>query len=198
MIKHTEYIKLPLAVEQLFSQIKESTIQTYQPISCGYTHSYELKKMSDFRLMEGVIVPPHDDGIAGYRAILILHNPSNSYIIRGTNQNLSPQKRGTMVVLDINAQHEVRSKDPNGRLGSWAGLVWGLGGHPLIKTQWSVEEVAKKAKGEFINLCHSILEENLEPSEQLTATTAPNLFPKAKISASSLESLQSSSCLEYG
>ncbi|MEO0435102.1 MAG: hypothetical protein AAF151_25800 [Cyanobacteria bacterium J06656_5] len=198
MIKHTEYIKLPLAAEQLFSRLKENTIQAYQPISCGYTHSYELKKMSDFRLMEGVIVPPHDDGIAGYRAILILHNPSNSYIIRGTNQNLSPQKRGTMVVLDINAQHEVRSKDPNGRLGSWAGLVWGLGGHPLIKTQWSVEKVAKKAKDEFISLCHSILEENLETTKQLAVKTDPDLPHKAEISANSLGSLQSSNYLEYG
>ncbi|MEL7509520.1 MAG: hypothetical protein AAFN42_19485, partial [Cyanobacteria bacterium J06554_1] len=88
-----------------------------------------------------------------------------------------------MIVLDIDAQHEVRSKDPNGRLGSWAGLIWGLGGHPLIKTQWSVEEVAKKAKGEFINLCHSVLAENLETPKPLAATTAPDLFPKADISA---------------
>lgn len=198
MIKHTEYIKLPLAAEQLFSRLKENTIQTYKPISCGYTHSYELKNLSDFRLMEGVIVPPHSDGIAGYRAILILHNPSNSYIIRGTSQNLSPQKRGTLIVLDIDAQHEVHSKDPNGRLGAWAGLVWGLGGHPLIKTQWSVEEVAKKAKGEFINLCHTYLKEKLETSEQRSVTTAPALFPKAEISASSLGYPQLSNYLEYG
>ena len=162
MIKYTEILKLPLAANQLLTYLQTITVQPYRPLSCGYTHSHELQNWSDFRLMEGVIVPPHSDGVAGYRPILMLHNPSNNYIIRGCDENkvqaFSPQKRGTLIVLDIDAQHEVHSKDPNGNLGPWSGLVWGLKGQPLMKTEWGVEEIAQKAKQEFLNLCATIEE----------------------------------------
>ncbi len=157
MIVHTERLELPLDFEKLFSYLQSITAQPYQPFRCGYTHSYELQNLPDFRLMEGVIVPPHSDGIAGYRPILMLHNPGNSYIIHGTRQASFPQRRGTMIILDIDAQHEVRSKDPNGGFGAWAGLVWGLSGQPLMKTEWDTKTVAEKAKEEFAKLCHTVL-----------------------------------------
>ncbi len=84
----------------------------------------------------------------------MLHNPGNSYVIRGTYQAfLKPQRRGTMVILDIDAQHEVHSKDPNGGFGAWAGLVWGLNGQPLLKAEWDKERVAERAKVEFEAFC---------------------------------------------
>ncbi|MBT9316465.1 hypothetical protein [Leptothoe spongobia] len=171
MIKYTETIQLPLAADQLLSYLQNITVQPYKPLSCGYIHSHELKSLPDFRLMEGVIVPPHSDGIAGYRPILMLRNPSNSYIVRGTDQTLSPQKRGTLIVLDIDIQHEVRSTDPNGRLGNWSGLVWGLSGQPLLKAEWSTENVAEMAKQEFLKLCGTI-HERLESS--IASTSARN------------------------
>ena len=163
MIKHTETIKLPLTADQLLNHLQNITVQPYRPFSCGYLHSYELESLPDFRLMEGVNVPSHRDGIAGYRPILMLHNPSNSYTIRGTDQVLSPQKQGTFIVLDIDDPHEVHNKDPNGRLGSWSGLVWGLSGQPLIKSEWTVEHTAETAKQEFLKLCETI-KKKLEPS----------------------------------
>lgn len=168
MIKYTENIQLPLAADQILSYLQGITGQPYRPFSCGYTYSYELQKLPDFRLMEGKIVPPHNDGIAGYRPILMLHNPSNSYIIRGTDQSLSPQRRGTLMVLDIDLQHEVRSKDPNARFGSWSSVIWGLNAQPLIKTEWTVEHAAEVAKQEFLKLCVTI-QGSLDPSIALTS-----------------------------
>ncbi|MGD1857323.1 MAG: hypothetical protein ACFB2W_24065 [Leptolyngbyaceae cyanobacterium] len=108
--------------------------------------------------MEGAVVPPHSDGIAGYRPFLILHNPSNNYTIRGVRQVCAPQVQSTLAILDIDTPHEVHSKDPNGRLGSWAGLVWGLSGQPLLKNQWSLQDTTEAAKREFLNFCHAIQE----------------------------------------
>ncbi|MEA5466216.1 hypothetical protein [Leptothoe sp. PORK10 BA2] len=156
MITYTETLKLPLAANHLLSHLQSITIQLYKPLVCDYTHSYELQTLPDFRLMEGAIVPPHSDGIAGYRPILMLHNPSNSYTIRGTEQIFSPQRQGTLVILDIDAQHEVHSKDPNARLGNWSGVVWGLNGQPLLKDEWSVEQVTAMAKQDFLKLCETI------------------------------------------
>lgn len=154
MIVHAELLSLPVAPVQLLTRLKSITTQPYQPISCGYTHSYELKRLPNFRLMEGIIVPPHSDGIAAYRPILMLHNPSNSYVMRGTGQDLSPQQKGSLIVLDIDAEHEVHSKDPNGRLGPWMGLVWGPGGQPLMKTEWEMGKVVERARAEFLGLCN--------------------------------------------
>ncbi|MBX2865645.1 MAG: hypothetical protein KTR27_18995 [Leptolyngbyaceae cyanobacterium MAG.088] len=67
-----------------------------------------------------------------------------------------PQRRGTIVVLDIDAPHEVHSKDPNGDFGAWAGLVWGLSGQPLMKTEWDAKSVAEKARDEFATLCQTV------------------------------------------
>lgn len=90
----------------------------------------------------------------------MLHNPSNSYVIQGASQNLEPQRKGTLIILDIDAEHEVRSKDPNGRLGSWMGLVWGPEGQPLMKSEWDVGEVVERARGELSRLCAEIIKEN--------------------------------------
>lgn len=163
MIVHTEELELPdTNWKKLYPYLQTITVQPYQPFKCGYTHSYELKNWPDFRLMEGVIVPPHSDRIAAYRPILMLHNPGNSYVIRGTCQAVFPQRRGTIVVLDIDTQHEVHSKDPNGGFGAWAGLVWGPEGQPLMKTEWDVGKVAEKAKEEFSKLIKEIDRERPE------------------------------------
>jgi hypothetical protein len=156
MIVHTERLELSLDCEKIYAYLQGITAQPYQPLKCGYTHSYELQNLPDFRLMEGVVVPPHSDRIAGYRPILMLHNPGNSYIIRGTRQACFPQCRGTMVVLDIDAQHEVHSTDPNGGFGAWAGLVWGLSGQPLMKTEWDTKNVVEKAREEIRKLLEKI------------------------------------------
>ena len=160
MIMYTESLDLSITAAQLLCHLQSSTVQAYSPLSCGYTHSYELQSLPDFRLMEGLIVPPHTDGVAGYRPILVLHNPSNIYTIRGTSQRFSAQKRGTMVILDIDSPHEVHSKDPNCNFGPWSGLVWGQKGQPLIKSEWTVESVVTKAKAEFLALS-SALQSNL-------------------------------------
>ena len=135
--------------------LKSITTQPYQPITCGYTHSYELKELPNFRLMEGVAVPPHSDGIAGYRPILVLHNPSNSYVMQGTSQSLSPQRKGALIILDIDSEHEVKSKDPNSRLGPWMGLAWGPGGQSCMKAQWDVGEVVERARVKFSRLANN-------------------------------------------
>lgn len=162
MIIHTEHLG-DFNYEAIYSYLQSITVQSYQPFHCGYTHSYELRNYPDFRLMEGVIVPPHSDKIAAYRPILMLHNPGNSYIVRGHSQTLPqlvlPQRKGTMIVLDIDAQHEVHSQDPNGGFGAWAGLVWGPGGGPLMKTEWKPGNVAEKVREEFSWFCNSIIKE---------------------------------------
>ncbi|NEZ63020.1 hypothetical protein D0962_09535 [Leptolyngbyaceae cyanobacterium CCMR0082] len=136
-----------------YEQIKQIAIPPYQPFTQGYTHTYELKGHPNFRLLEGVAVPPHSDGIAGYRPILMLHNPGNNYIVRGTAgqkaQACSPQPRGTLIILDIDAQHEVHGQDPNGNHGAWAGLAWAPGGQPLPKSEWEPEKVLGVARDEF-------------------------------------------------
>lgn len=163
MIMYTESLDLSVSAAQLLSYLQNSTVQAYSPLSCGYTHSYELRKLPDFRLMEGLIVPPHTDGVAGHRPILILRNPSNIYTIRGTSQRFTAQRRGTMVILDIDSPHEVHTRDPNCHFGPWSGLVWGQKGQPLMKSEWTVESVVTKAKTEFVNLC-STLQSNLNTS----------------------------------
>lgn len=147
MIVHTQLLPLDIPPSQLLNHLRTITAQPYRPLTCGYSHSHELKGLPDFRLMEASIVPPHSDRIAGYRPILILHNPGNSYTIRGTDQRHGPQVSGTLIVLDIDAQHEARSNDPNGKLGSWSGLVWGIDGKPFMKAGWSVEDVVEGAMG---------------------------------------------------
>ena len=145
MIVHTQLFTLPIPPSQLLTHLRAITVQPYRPLTQGYTHSHELKGLPNFRPMEASIVPPHSDGIAAYRPILILHNPSDSYTIRGTGQRHGPQVAGTLLVLDIDSQHEAHSNDPNGGLGPWSGLVCGVDGKPFPKADWSVEEVMKGA-----------------------------------------------------
>ncbi|NEZ66627.1 hypothetical protein D0962_28365 [Leptolyngbyaceae cyanobacterium CCMR0082] len=150
MIVATTTIILP---PNTYEQIKEITALPHQPFTQGYTHTYELQGFPNLRLLEGVAVPSHNDGIAGYRPILMLHNPGNNYVIRGTAgrkiQACTAQQRGTLMILDIDAQHEVHSQDPNGGHGAWAGLVWGPDGKPLPKSEWEPEKVLGVAKEEF-------------------------------------------------
>lgn len=161
MIVATTTIPLPPTA---YEQIKSLTALPHQPFTQGFTHLYDLQDSPNFRLLEGVTVPPHSDGIAGYRPILMLHNPGNSYLIRGTSPRgpqltvvqgesnwprVEPQKRGTIIILDIDAQHEVYSKDPNGSHGAWAGLAWGPDGKPLPKSEWDPEEALGMAREEF-------------------------------------------------
>lgn len=146
MIVHTQLLTLPIPPSQLLTHLRAITVQPYRPLTTGYTHTHELRGLPNFRLMEASIVPPHSDGIAGYRPILILHNPGNSYTIRGTGQRHGPQVAGTLIVLDIDAQHEVVSNDPNGGLGPWSGLVCGVDGKPCLKNEWTVEDVVWGAR----------------------------------------------------
>ena len=171
MIVHQEFLNLSTQPAVLLSWLRNQTIQPYKPHTLGYTHSHELQNLPDFRLMEGHIVPPHTDGVAGYRPILMLENPSNSYTIRGVVkgvprdipqrqiptkagqwQRIVPQRPGTLIVLDIDAPHEVYSKDPNGGFGPWSALVWGPAGCPCAKEAWNVERVREMAKEEFEQL----------------------------------------------
>ncbi|WP_250565806.1 hypothetical protein [Adonisia turfae] len=160
MIVATTTIPLP---PNTYEQIKALTTLPHQPFTQGYTHIYELQGHPNFRLLEGVTVPPHSDGIAGYRPILMLHNPGNNYIVRGVEADgrpqqfwvdtqwyfnrLKPQRQGTLIILDIDAQHEVHSQDPNGGHGAWAGLVWAPGGQPLPKSEWEPGEVLCGGEG---------------------------------------------------
>ena len=139
-----------VAVPSYFlDRLRKITVMPYRRLSVGYTHTHELKEKPDFRLMEGTVVPMHSDGIPGYRPILMLENPGQSYIIKGAKQKFLPQKVGTLIILDIDSQHEVRRKDPNNKLGPWSGMVWGVGATPLLKAEWSPKEVANRAKKEF-------------------------------------------------
>lgn len=86
MIKYAEPMNLPLATNRLLRCLQNIAVQPYRLLRCGYIHNYELQSWPNFRLMEGVIFPPHSDGIVGYRPILMLRNPSNSYTIRGPDK----------------------------------------------------------------------------------------------------------------
>ncbi|EKU97970.1 hypothetical protein Lepto7375DRAFT_7229 [Leptolyngbya sp. PCC 7375] len=158
MIVYTKELQLSIDYDRLYGYLKSITVMPYQPFKCGYNHTYELKSLPDFRLLEGVIVPPHSDGITGYRPILMLHNPGNSYTIRGRDETgilyqlHGPQKPGDLIILDIEAQHEVRSKNPLTNFGPWAGLVWGHEGLPWPKGTWSPEDIANRAAQEFEKL----------------------------------------------
>lgn len=111
----------------LVEHLKSITVRPYQPLTAGYTHTYKLKGLSGFTLMQGVAVPKHSDGIAAYRPMVILYNPRDNYTIRGIGQSWNvSQSAGTVLVLDINMEHEVHDRDPAARLGSWLALAGGL------------------------------------------------------------------------
>lgn len=156
MIVHSEYIE-GLNCDRIYQYLRSITAEPYRKFTAGYTHSYKLQNLPNIQLMEGVVVPPHSDKIEGYRPILMLHNPGSNYIIRGLkptategiweHQAVSAQKKGTLIVLDIDAEHQVHNKDPNGGFGAWAGLVVvgdGEGG-AFMKDEWNSEQVLKKA-----------------------------------------------------
>ena len=155
MIVATTTIELPMLAQDIYAYLISLTTLPYQPFRCGYTHTYEITGHPNFRLLEGVTVPPHNDGIVGYRPIVMLHNPGNNYVIRGRDETgllyqfHGPQYPGDLIILDIEAKHEVRSKDPNGGHGAWAGLVWGPEGKPLPKVEWEPEELLGAAREEF-------------------------------------------------
>ncbi|MEO1390252.1 MAG: hypothetical protein AAFV85_23205 [Cyanobacteria bacterium J06634_6] len=104
-------------------------------------------------------MPPHSDGIAAYRPILMLHNPSNNYVIRNEHQALEPQRKGTMIILDIDSPHEVWGIDPLGGHGPWSGVVWEPGGQPCLKSKWDIEQVAETSRSKFLALCTTIQQE---------------------------------------
>ncbi|EKU98154.1 hypothetical protein Lepto7375DRAFT_7415 [Leptolyngbya sp. PCC 7375] len=152
MIVATTTIPIPPGT---YERVKQIAIPPHQPFTQGFTHTYELQGYPNFRLLEGIAVPSHNDGIAGYRPILMLHNPGSNYIVRGRDETgllyqlHGPQNPGDLIILDVEAKHEVRSKDPNGGHGAWAGLVWGIGGQPLPKAEWEPEKMLGVAKEEF-------------------------------------------------
>ncbi|MGD1950214.1 MAG: hypothetical protein ACFB14_11280 [Leptolyngbyaceae cyanobacterium] len=132
------------------AKVRDMTDLVYHPLKRGYTHSYGIEGWPDLRLMEGVAAPPQSDKVAGYRLMLMLHNPGNNYIFRDVGQAMKPQGKGELVVLDIEAQHEVHSKAPNGGGGHepWSALVWGPQGKPCMKENYELFEAIQIAQKE--------------------------------------------------
>ena len=128
----------------LVEHLKSITVRPYRPLVAGYTHTYDLKNLPGFTLMQGVAVPKHSDGIAAYRPLLMLHNPRDNYTIRGIGQgwNVS-QSAGTLMALDVNQEHEVHDRDPAARLGAWLVLVGELvpygGGREVVDVQSALD-----------------------------------------------------------
>ncbi|MGD1852758.1 MAG: hypothetical protein ACFB2W_00765 [Leptolyngbyaceae cyanobacterium] len=109
MIAYTIH-NIPLPANTL-TYIRGLTVLPYRPAT-RHIHTHGLTNWPEIELMEGKDVPEHDDDIDGYRPLLVLGNPSSNYIIRGTDQQLQPQRPGTLVVLDIGKKHQVHSIDP--------------------------------------------------------------------------------------
>lgn len=153
MIVHTDHIPITNPAK-LLDQLRSITVQPWHAHARGYTVSYELRDWPDYQLMEGRIVPPHNDGIAGYRPLLILAN--SGYIFRGRTrtkaQAFGVQKPGDVMVLDIETQHEVwpNPLSDKNSWSAWSALVWGPGGMPCLKTAWSVEMVGEYAEEMFV------------------------------------------------
>ena len=147
-VTHPNTFSLPT---DALAKVRDMTDLVYHPLKRGYTHSYGIEGWPNLRLMEGVAVPPHSDRVAGYRLMLMLHNPGNNYIFRDVSykSELSPQQRGTLIALDIDVQHEGHSKDPDGSHKPWSALVWGPQGKPCMKEDYELFEATQIAQIEF-------------------------------------------------
>ena len=143
---YTNSLSLPA---DALAKVRDMTDLVYHPLKRGYTHSYGIEGWPDLRLMEGVAAPSQSDNVAGYRLMLILHNPGNNYIFRDVSQVMKPQWKGEFVVLDIEAQYEVYSKDLDGSHEPWSALVWGPQGKPCMKEDYGLFEAIQIAQEEF-------------------------------------------------
>ena len=145
---HANTVSLPA---DALAKVRDMTDLVYHPLRRGYTHSYGIERWPNLRLMEGVAAPPQSYRVAGYRLMLMLHNPDNNYIFRDVSckSDLAPQQRGTLIALDIDVEYEVHSQDPNGGHGPWSALVWGPQGKPCLKKDYELSEVTQIAQKEF-------------------------------------------------
>ena len=130
------------------AKVRDMTDLVYHPFKRGYIHSYGIEGWPDLRLMEGVAAPPQTDRVAGYRLMLMLHNPKNNYIFWQGGSVMTPQPRGTLIVLDIDAEYEVRRLDPDVS-EPWSALVSGPEGKLCMKAEYELLEAKQLAQEEF-------------------------------------------------
>ncbi|WP_163666896.1 hypothetical protein [Adonisia turfae] len=134
--------------EELINKIISLTEMPYSPLTVGFTQTYQLKELFECSLLEGTTVPPHDDGIEGYRVFLMLRNPG--YIIRGRGQTITRQRPGAGFVLNLKMTHEVHAIDPNSNPSPWLALTMG----PYLKAEYNPVAAMTDGLVKFNTLIH--------------------------------------------
>ena len=121
----------------------ENTVDGYSELTAGYLYSHELQGFPNFRFMEGISVPMHSDGIAAYRPILFLNNPSR-YLLRYESQAKAvPWVRGDLAVLNLDEPHLIDSLEAEGSRQPWQTICYEA---EMFKSgQWQPEDVGNYA-----------------------------------------------------
>ena len=141
---HTVTLDLPQAkAEAVIRWCKANAIGGYSELTHGYLYSHELQGYPSFRFMEGISVPMHSDGIAAYRPILFLNNPSR-YLLRYETQAMARTwERGQLVVLHLDTEHEVHSLEAENYRQPWQAICYEA---EMFKSgQWQPEDVGNYA-----------------------------------------------------
>ena len=129
--------------EAVIKWCKAHTVNGYIPLTAGYLHPYELKGHPNFRFMEGICVPMHKDGIAAYRPILFLNNPSRYLLRYETQAKAVPWVRGDLAVLNLDEPHLIDSLEAKKHRKSWQAICYD---HEMFKSeQWQPEDVGNYA-----------------------------------------------------
>ena len=130
--------------EAVIKWCKGHTVDGYSELTHGYLYSHELEGFPSFRFMEGLSVPVHTDNIKAYRPILFLNNPSR-YLLRYETQAMARTwERGQLVVLHLDAEHEVHSLEAENYRQPWQAICYGNPERFKADT-WGPEEVGKYA-----------------------------------------------------
>ena len=110
--------------EAVIKWCKQHTVDGYNELTAGYLYSYKLQGFLNIQFMEGLAVPSHTDGIAAYRPILFLNNPSR-YLLRYKLQAESvPWKRGDLSVLHLDTDHLIDSLEAKEYRQPWQAICY--------------------------------------------------------------------------
>ena len=157
MISATSHINLNQSeAEAVLAHCRDNTEGRYLGNGLiGHLFSYKLLDTPHFSLLEGFAVPPHNDDRPAFRPLLCLNNPQSNYTLRGAKlgsvQATSPQKRGSVSILDLEAPHEMYCNDPWHAKDVWSFLEWSPNGNPISKNSQSPQAVANAARIVFLN-----------------------------------------------
>ena len=138
-----------------------SLLTKARPLALGYhelrpyesLNSWIIPSHPDLVLMEGRKVKPHDDGGRFWQPFIVLSNPKNRYSFKSPRQpvrSLISQAAGSLLVLDIEKQHEATGHSNE----VWSVLCWNPSCAVPHQNDYglkAVVEAATKAFDDFAN-----------------------------------------------